>query len=252
MSRVFANGLGDLASISGCVMPKTLRMVLDTTLLNTQQYKVCIKGKGEESRERSSALPYTSVLLLLKREPSSHPRLWSPIFLCLFNIQFRNVRAFTIPDLFYFSYLWIFLFCSFGCGQHVCQLQVAYQLVWVRFSRFFAVFWMSSAILEMGVQIFMGLTRQAAVLFTMLPWADHVQVCNNALPYAHIATLLSPWGIKRCLNIWWVICCCLPPDRTRHKVNDLKIDYSRDLKEREGWARAEARALLVIGPLSAM
>ena len=29
-------------------------MVLDTSLLNTQQYKVCIKGKVEQSRERSS------------------------------------------------------------------------------------------------------------------------------------------------------------------------------------------------------
>ena len=33
-------------------------MVLDTSLLNTQQYKVRIKGKVEQSRERSSA-PHT-------------------------------------------------------------------------------------------------------------------------------------------------------------------------------------------------
>ena len=59
--RVFANGLGDLGSISGRVIPKTLKMVLDTSLLNTQQYKVSIKGKVKQSRERSSALPYTSV-----------------------------------------------------------------------------------------------------------------------------------------------------------------------------------------------
>ena len=32
-------------------------MVLDTSLLNTQQYKVRIKGKMEQSREKSSALP---------------------------------------------------------------------------------------------------------------------------------------------------------------------------------------------------
>ena len=44
----------DLGSIPGRVIPKTLKMVLDTTLLNTRQYKVCIKGKGEQSRERSS------------------------------------------------------------------------------------------------------------------------------------------------------------------------------------------------------
>ena len=36
-------------------------MLLDTALLNTQQYKVRIMGKVEQSRKRSSALPYTSV-----------------------------------------------------------------------------------------------------------------------------------------------------------------------------------------------
>ena len=36
-------------------------MVLDTSLLNNQYYKVCIKGKVELSREKISALPYTSV-----------------------------------------------------------------------------------------------------------------------------------------------------------------------------------------------
>ena len=59
---VFANGPGDLGSIPGRVIPKTLKMVLDTSLLNTQQYKVRIKGKVEQSKERRSALPYTSVL----------------------------------------------------------------------------------------------------------------------------------------------------------------------------------------------
>ena len=59
--RVFANGLGDLGSIPGRVIPKTLKMELDTTLLNTQHYKVRFKGKVEQSREWSSALPYTLV-----------------------------------------------------------------------------------------------------------------------------------------------------------------------------------------------
>ena len=40
---------------------KDFKIVLDTCLPNTQQYKVRIKGKMEQSRERSSALPYTSV-----------------------------------------------------------------------------------------------------------------------------------------------------------------------------------------------
>ena len=37
-------------------------MVLDTSLRNTQQYKVSIDGKVEQSRERNIAVPYTSVL----------------------------------------------------------------------------------------------------------------------------------------------------------------------------------------------
>ena len=45
VGRVFANGPGDLGSIPSRVIPKTLKMVLDTSLLNTQQYKVRIKGK---------------------------------------------------------------------------------------------------------------------------------------------------------------------------------------------------------------
>ena len=58
---MFANGPGDLGSVPGRVIPKTSKMVLDTSLLNTQQYNVPIKGKVEQSKERSSALPNTSV-----------------------------------------------------------------------------------------------------------------------------------------------------------------------------------------------
>ena len=47
VGRVFANGLGDLVSTPGRVIPKTSKMVLDTSLLNTQYYKVRIKGKVE-------------------------------------------------------------------------------------------------------------------------------------------------------------------------------------------------------------
>ena len=36
VGRVFTNGPGDLGSIQGHVIPKTLKMVLDTSLLNTQ------------------------------------------------------------------------------------------------------------------------------------------------------------------------------------------------------------------------
>ena len=40
---------------------KRKKKVLDAALLNTQHYKVQIKGKVEQSRKRSSALPYIPV-----------------------------------------------------------------------------------------------------------------------------------------------------------------------------------------------
>ena len=52
---MFTNGPGDQGSILGRVIPKTQNMVLDAALLNTQHYKVQIKGSVEQSRKRSSA-----------------------------------------------------------------------------------------------------------------------------------------------------------------------------------------------------
>ena len=54
-------GPGDRGSIHGRVIPKSQKMVLDTALLDTQRYKVRIKGKVEQSREWSRALTDTSV-----------------------------------------------------------------------------------------------------------------------------------------------------------------------------------------------
>ena len=62
VGRVFANGPGNRDSISGRVTPKTQEIALDTSLLNTQYYKVRIKGKVEQSSKKNSALPYSSVL----------------------------------------------------------------------------------------------------------------------------------------------------------------------------------------------
>ena len=64
MSRVFANGPGDRGSIPGQVIPKNQKIVLDSTLLNTQHYKIWIKGKVEQSRERSCVLFYTFVVVI--------------------------------------------------------------------------------------------------------------------------------------------------------------------------------------------
>ena len=53
--------------------PKTLKIVLDTSLLNTQQYKVRIKGKVEQSRDRSSALPCSLGVVAIEKRA-----FWSP------------------------------------------------------------------------------------------------------------------------------------------------------------------------------
>ena len=47
MGRVLVNGPGDLGSIPGRVILKTFNMVLDTSLLNTQQYKVKWGNSGK-------------------------------------------------------------------------------------------------------------------------------------------------------------------------------------------------------------
>ena len=74
---MFANGLGDLGSIPGRIIVKTLKMVLDTSLLNTRQYKVCIKVKVEQSRERSNPPLYLGVKAIEKGA------FWSPTLLTL-------------------------------------------------------------------------------------------------------------------------------------------------------------------------
>ena len=58
MGRVLANGLGDLGLIQGRFIAKTLKMLLATSLLNTQQYKLGFERKVEQYKE-ISALPYT-------------------------------------------------------------------------------------------------------------------------------------------------------------------------------------------------
>ena len=51
---MFANGPGDWGSISGRVIPKNQKRVLDAYLLNTQHYKVWIKGKVSQTIDEHS------------------------------------------------------------------------------------------------------------------------------------------------------------------------------------------------------
>ena len=85
-------------SIPDQVISKTQKMVLDAGLLNTQHYKVWIKGKMGPCRERCSAIPYTSVYKLLKKEPSSYPRSRSPTLLYFIIVIIINKRQFGRSD----------------------------------------------------------------------------------------------------------------------------------------------------------
>ena len=69
---------------SGRVIPKIQKLVLDTPLLNTEHYKVCIKDKVEQSKERGSAFSYTLVLNLSKKDLSGRHRLHSPNLLYIY------------------------------------------------------------------------------------------------------------------------------------------------------------------------
>ena len=71
MVKVLANGPGDLGSIPDRVIPKTLKVVLDTSLLSTRQYKVRIKV--EQSWERSNAHPLHLDVVAIEKGA-----VWSP------------------------------------------------------------------------------------------------------------------------------------------------------------------------------
>ena len=58
MVRVFADGLGDLGSIPGQVIPETLKMVLDASLtLNIIRYGSRVKWSNPEKGEAPSPKP---------------------------------------------------------------------------------------------------------------------------------------------------------------------------------------------------
>ena len=61
--KIIANGPGDWISIPGQFIPKTQKTVLDATWLNTHYFKVMIKGKVEQSREKSSP-PHTHFIVV--------------------------------------------------------------------------------------------------------------------------------------------------------------------------------------------
>ena len=93
---VFPIGPGDLGSIPGCVIPETFKMLLDTSLLNTRQYNMCIEVKEEQSRERSSASPtpqrcsYWKGSLLVTLDYSRQFHIYIYIYIYIYEIISRG------------------------------------------------------------------------------------------------------------------------------------------------------------------
>ena len=73
VGRVFTNDLGDQGSILVEPYQRLKKIVLDTSLLNTQYYKVCIKSQVEQSRERSSTQPYYLCVVAIEKGPFGLP-----------------------------------------------------------------------------------------------------------------------------------------------------------------------------------
>ncbi len=100
MVRVFANGPGDLGSIPGRVIPKTQKMVLDAIFLNTQHFKVRIKGKVRNPGKGVASSPTPQCSSYRIREPSGYPRLRSPNLLTFFTEVLVSSNLPNSPGLF--------------------------------------------------------------------------------------------------------------------------------------------------------
>ena len=115
--REIANGLGNRGSIPGRVIPKTLKMVLDTSLLNIQHYKARIEGKVEQSRERSS------YVVAIERGAFWSPSTTAANF-TFFIISWEDISLF-IPPPKKWMYLWkgnnlpIYLWRVYECEYYL-------------------------------------------------------------------------------------------------------------------------------------
>ena len=111
MVRVFARCLGDWGSIPGWVIPKTQKMVLDTSLLNIQHSKVGIKGKVEQSRERSNELPDTFCIVAIEKRA--------------FGSLLTMVTNFT-----YYIYIYIYIYIQISLN--IIDILCLHIFFWIR------------------------------------------------------------------------------------------------------------------------
>ena len=82
---MFANGPGDRGSIPCRVTPKIQKVVLDTALLNTQNYKMQIKGKGNNPWK--VVVPYSAPQMGAFGSSSTY---YIYIYIYIYNIVWRT------------------------------------------------------------------------------------------------------------------------------------------------------------------
>ena len=134
--RVFANDLEDLSQIPGRVIPKTQKMVLDASLLNTQHYKVWIKGKWSNPGKRvaPSQTPWFSsywkgslrVILDYGRQ-LLYKYIYMFLFIYIYVYMYVLIYTYIyvlfiyiyIHMFFIYTYIYIYFFSSYNVWKHV-------------------------------------------------------------------------------------------------------------------------------------
>ena len=122
-------------------------MVLDSALLNTQHDKVGFKSKVKQSRERSSVLPYASVLEAVKKghfeSPSTTVAKFYYLFIlakgesktsgCCWSFGFYGISTFVgylPPNLFLYKQSVLFQTIQFSPStQFNCQKHFYFKLL---------------------------------------------------------------------------------------------------------------------------
>ena len=144
--KVFANGPGERGSIPGWVILKTQKVVLDASLLNTEHYKIQIKGKVEQSRERCSTLPLHLNVVVIEKSRGGQT----------FSLEGHITRLWIIkePHLLkskncFFFFFFFFIEAPVGHTEPYSGQHVAYRLQFAHpCSRGFLYYQSESLLLE--------------------------------------------------------------------------------------------------------
>ena len=95
MNRVFANCPGDQGSLPGRVIPSTQKMVIDISLLKTQDNKVRIKGKRSD-QGNGIAPPLHLGVVAIEKGAVGSPSTKVTNFTYLFSFFWENDKSIIV------------------------------------------------------------------------------------------------------------------------------------------------------------